>query len=266
MLLTILILAAAAALFPIGDDNTGRRSTPFVTYALIAVNIAVFVLLQGAGANDRFTYGYSVIPREITSGHDIVATVMTAQGAIPQAPGPSPIYFTLLSAMFMHGSVMHLFGNMLYLWIFGDNIEDAMGHFKFLVFYIVCGLIASFAQISIAPGSLVPNLGASGAIAGVLGGYLLMYPSRTVRVLIGWVGIINMPALIVIGLWGALQIFSSVGAIAKTAQTGGGVAYMAHVGGFAAGLLLVKLFANREKVVQHAETVNYPVNVWEDRR
>lgn len=265
MLLTFLTLAALLALFPIGDDNTDRRSTPFVTYALIAANIAVFFLLQGAGANDQFTYGYSVIPREITTGRDIIATVSTELGRIPEAPGPSPIYLTILSAMFMHGSLMHLFGNMLYLWIFGDNIEDALGHFKFLAFYLICGLIATAAQVMAGPNSLIPNLGASGAIAGVLGGYLLMYPSRTVRVLIGWVGIINMPAVIVIGLWGALQIFNSVGAVAKTEQTGG-VAYMAHVGGFFAGLVLVKLFANREKVVQHAETVNYPVHVWDDRR
>lgn len=264
MLFILLMLIAALALMPIGDDNTGRRIQPYVTYVLIAGNIAVFFLLQGAGSYDSFTYGYSVIPREIMSGRDIVATVQTEMGQIPQAPGPNPIYLTLFSAMFMHGSLMHLFGNMLYLWIFGDNIEDAMGHVKFLLFYILCGLLATGAQIFFDQNGLIPNLGASGAIAGVLGGYLLMYPSRTVRVLVGWFGIIQLPAIIVIGLWGALQIFNGLGSIAKTEQTGG-VAYMAHVGGFLAGLVLVKLFANPARQAEHAETVNYPRSVWDER-
>ena len=260
-MLFILVVMAMLALMPIGDDNAGRRTTPYVTYALIAINIFVFFLLQGGGANDRFTYGFSVIPREILSGRDIVGNVQTAEGIIPQATGPNPIQFTLFSAMFMHGSLMHLFGNLLYLWIFGDNIEDAMGHVKFILFYLLCGIIATFAQIFFSQNSLIPNLGASGAIAGVLGGYLLMYPSRLVRVLVGWFGIIQLPALVVIGLWGAIQIFSGLGSIAKTEQTGG-VAYMAHVGGFIAGLVLVKLFANKQEIAAHAETVHYPRSMW----
>jgi membrane associated rhomboid family serine protease len=131
-------------LIPLGDDNEGRLAAPVVTYVLIAINLAVFFLLQLP--NDNFTYGYSVVPAEITSGHDIVRDVPTPYGPIPQSPGPSPIFLTILTAMFMHGSYMHLFGNMLYLWIFGDNVEDAMGRFKFLVFYLICGLAATFAQ------------------------------------------------------------------------------------------------------------------------
>ncbi len=237
-------------LMPIGDDNEDRVSTPYVTYILIALNLFVFFKLQLG--SDAFTYGYSVVPAEITSGHDIVRSARTPYGAIPQAPGPSPIYLTILTAMFMHGGFAHLFGNMLYLWIFGDNVEDALGHFKFLAFYLVCGIAATFAQILTSPQSLVPSLGASGAIAGVLGGYLVMYPTRSVRVLIGF-AIISLPALIVIGLWGVLQFMNGYGSIARGTEQGkGGVAYFAHIGGFLAGLLLISLLRNRH-VKQRAQ-------------
>ena len=238
-------------LFPIGDDNSDRHITPYVTYALIAINIAVFVLLQLP--SDAFTYGYSVIPAEIMRGVDLVQPL--ANGSVPQAPGPSPIYLTILSAMFMHGGWAHLGGNMLYLWIFGDNVEDAMGHFKFLVFYLLCGALATFANIFAAQNAgglalVIPSLGASGAIAGVLGGYVLLYPRKSVRVLIGWFGIIALPAVLVIGLWMALQLFSGVGQIVsvsqQTGERAGGVAYWAHIGGAVAGLLLVNLFRNRD--------------------
>jgi membrane associated rhomboid family serine protease len=234
------------ALMPIGDDNSGRQIWPFVTYALIAINIAVFVFLQLPSANDAFTYAFSVVPREITQNVDLVGPVaLGSRNFIELQPGPHPIYLTILSAMFMHGSWMHLLGNMLYLWIFGDNVEDALGHIKFLLFYLVCGLAATLAHIFSAPNSLVPSLGASGAIAGVLGGYLMMYPTRRVRVLF-WYSIIELPALIVIGAWIAIQLFSSIGSIARTANTGG-VAYWAHVGGVVAGLLLVNLFRSRRR-------------------
>ncbi len=187
-----LLLIGLFALIPLGDDNTGRKTQPYVTYALIAANIAVFVLLQGATANNAFTESYSVVPEEITHGGHLVGA------------SDGPIYLTIFSAMFMHGSIMHLGGNMLYLWIFGDNLEDAMGHFKFLVFYLICGVLATLVYILSAPNSPIPSLGASGAIAGVLGGYLLMYPSRQVRVLVGWFGIIAMPAVVVIGFWAIL--------------------------------------------------------------
>src|SRR5215216_1600583 len=186
-------------LFPIGDDNQGRLSTPYFTYTLIAINVMVFLFLQQAGATEsgeRFTYGYAVIPYEITTGEDLTRPIAPPstevaverrngrQPVIPQAPGPQPIYLTLLTAMFMHGGWMHIIGNMLYLWIFGDNVEDNFGHVKFLIFYIICGLAASFAQIMLDPSSVIPSLGASGAIAGVLGAYLIMFPRNRVRVIL----------------------------------------------------------------------------------
>lgn len=242
-------------LLPIGDDNTGRAITPYVTYALIALNIAVFLLLQLP--NDAFTYGFSVIPLEVTHGIDLTQPVAMRGGPpMPQAPGPSPIYLTILSAMFMHGGWMHLGGNMLYLWIFGDNVEDAMGHAKFLIFYLLCGAVATAAHIVSGPNSVVPSLGASGAIAGVLGGYLLLYPTRGVRVLFGFF-LIVLPAFLVLGGWLAMQIFSGVGSIARTDETGSGVAYWAHVGGAVAGLILVSLFRNRAVVARAQGRMGY---------
>lgn len=142
--------------------------------------------------------------------------------------------------MFMHAGWLHLGGNMLYLWIFGDNVEDRFGHLKFIIFYLLAGIAATFAQLVFSAGSNVPNLGASGAIAGVLGAYILMFSKGKVNVLMGR-GVIPLPALVVIGLWIVLQLFSGIGSIADTAQTGG-VAFMAHIGGFVAGLALAFLF------------------------
>ena len=231
------------ALMPIGDDNEGRHVTPIITYILIAINIAVFIFLQLP--SDLFTYSFSVIPREIVQNRDMVGTLELARNAAIQlGPGPHPIQLTILTAMFMHGAWMHLLGNMLYLWIFGDNVEDALGHVKFLVFYVVCGIAATAAHILSGPNSTIPSLGASGAIAGVLGGYLLMFPTRRVRVLIGWMGIIELPALIVVGFWIVTQLVSGIGSIAVT-DASGGVAYWAHIGGAVAGLLLVNLFRKR---------------------
>ena len=253
-------------LFPIGDDNSDRRITPYITYALMAINIAVFILLQLP--SDAFTYGFSVIPAEILTGTDFLAPGRPAGSntIIPQAPGPSPIQLTILSAMFMHGGWAHLGGNMLYLWIFGDNVEDAMGHFKFLVFYLLCGVLATAAHIiaSRMAGGLnvfIPSLGASGAIAGVLGGYLMLYPTKRVMVLLGFFGIIAVPAVLVIGLWIATQIFSGFGSIALTQQTresSGGVAYFAHIGGAVAGLILVWLFRSPRVVERAQERMNFP--------
>lgn len=243
-------------LFPIGDDNSDRHITPYITYALLALNFFVFVFLQLPSPRDAFTYGYSVIPAEILSGQDIVRGIQTRGGIIPQTPGPEPIQLTVLTAMFMHGGWAHLLGNMLYLWIFGDNVEDAMGHFKFLVFYLLCGIVATGVQIAASQMAgginlLIPNLGASGAIAGVLGGYLMLYPTKSVRVLVGFIGLIPVPAILVIGLWIATQVMSGIGSIANTQQTNeaGGVAYWAHVGGAVAGLILVWIFRNPQ--VQH---------------
>src|SRR5207249_2945098 len=180
---------------------------------------------------------YSVIPREIYTGQDYPPTI-----------SPLPVYTTLFTSMFMHGGFMHIAGNMLYLWIFGDNVEDAMGSVRFLIFYLLCGLVADMAQIISNPLSQVPSLGASGAIAGVLGAYLVLFPHQRVKVWMGWLlGVVEMPAIIVIGLWGILQFVNGLGSLSqRTAQTGG-VAYWAHIGGFTAGLLLVFLFRKSKK-------------------
>lgn len=241
------------SLIPIGDDNTGRNVTPYVTYTLIAINVAVFFLLQVS--DSAFTYGYSVVPREITQHRDLIGPIF--DGQIYLTAGPHPIYLTILTAMFMHGGLAHLGGNMLYLWIFGDNVEDALGHAKFLIFYLICGVAATAAHILSQPMSTVPSLGASGAIAGVLGGYLLMFPTKRIRVLfgIGILTIIQLPAFIVVGFWILLQFVNGIGSIAHTEQTSG-VAYWAHIGGAVTGLLLVSLFRNRETTMRIDRRMN----------
>src|SRR6476469_2883372 len=202
-------------MFPIGDDNSGRRTFPLVTYVLIAVNVLFFLVELSGG--DAFVKQWAFVPSRFLAN-------------------PAADFPTLFTSMFMHGGWLHLGGNMLYLWIFGDNVEDRFGHGTFTVFYFVCGLAATFAQLMFNAGSHVPNLGASGAIAGVLGSYILLFPQGRVRVLQGQ-QVIQMPALIVIGFWIVLQLFSGVGSIAAAADAGG-VAYMAHVGGFVAGCVL----------------------------
>jgi membrane associated rhomboid family serine protease len=240
-------------MIPIGDDNSGRTVPPFVNYILIAANIAVFVLLQGMGANDRFTYAFSTVPQEIVSGKDVITPARTvkdpASGESFVMPGlqatPLSVYLTLLISMFMHGGIPHLGGNLLYLWIFGDNIEDALGHLRYLVFYLVCGVLASLAHVFTTAAThgnmFIPSLGASGAISGVLGGYLLLFPGRRVRMLVGR-NTQEMPAWVSIGVWFVFQVVAGMGLLGGGSQAGG-VAYAAHVGGFVAGLVLVKVFA-----------------------
>jgi membrane associated rhomboid family serine protease len=228
---------------PLRDDDTDRRTVPVVTYALIAVNILVWLIELGLG--EKFINGYSTVPFEITHNTDVVGirTIHAGGQSMPihLYPGPTPIYLTLLTSMFMHASWLHIGGNMLYLWIFGDNIEDRIGHVKFLVFYLICGLAASAADILFKTDSIIPSLGASGAIAGVLGAYLVLFPKRQVRVLMAR-QIVNMPAFLVLGLWILLQIFSQ---ISVAGAQSGGVAYMAHIGGFVAGVALILLFGGR---------------------
>lgn len=235
-------------IFPIGDDNSDRTTTPFVNYVLIAINLLVFVLLQGLGSNDNaFTYAYAAVPQEILTGTDIVGNVPAGinpatgrQIPITLQPSVLPVYFTLLTSMFMHGGIAHIFGNMLYLWIFGDNLEHALGHVRYLMFYIVCGVLASLSHVFMNADSYVPSLGASGAIAGVLGGYLLLYPKRRVRAIVLRGFMTEIPAFIAIGVWFLFQLIE--GYMNRKAE-GGGVAYAAHIGGFIAGLILIKLFA-----------------------
>jgi membrane associated rhomboid family serine protease len=220
-------------LFPIGDDNNNRRTVPFINYALILINVLIFLYQQ---ANPAFTYGFSVVPAEITGGVDIDGMVRIGRESLRLYSGPTPIYLTLITAMFMHGDWGHLLGNMLYLWIFGDNIEDRVGHGRYLLFYLGCGLLASLTHIYFGPQSVVPSLGASGAIAGVLGAYLVVYPHQSVRVF-QFGRIVEMPALIVIGFWGLLQFLNGFGSLASVGKSGG-VAYMAHIGGFVAGIVI----------------------------
>ena len=206
-------------MFPIGDDNSSRRTFPLVTYALLALNLLFFFIELSGG--EAFIEQWAFVPRRFLAN-------------------PGGDFLTLFTSMFMHAGWVHLLGNMLYLWIFGDNVEDRFGHSKFTIFYLLCGLAATFAQLLFSTDSNVPNLGASGAVAGVLGAYILMFPQGKVKVMMGR-GVVPMPALVVIGLWIVLQFFSGIGSIANTADTGG-VAYMAHIGGFIAGFVLTFLF------------------------
>jgi membrane associated rhomboid family serine protease len=178
-------------MLPLTDDNERGHGPAFVSLAFIAICVAVFVLLQGAGASQAgevFTYGYAAVPYEITTGEDLTTPQpITIDGQtfnVPQEPGPSPIWLTLITAVFMHGDWLHLLGNMLFLWIFGDNVEHRIGHVTYLVFYLVAGVVASFAQILVNTDSVIPTLGASGAIAGVLGAYLVLFPTNRVLVLL----------------------------------------------------------------------------------
>jgi membrane associated rhomboid family serine protease len=226
-------------MFPLFDENEPGQGIAWVTLTLIAINVAVFVLLQAASGDNQFTYGYSTIPAEIISGRDIVAnqqvTIGGVQYLIPEAPGPSPIYLTLLTSMFMHASWLHLGGNMLFLFIFGDNVEHYVGSVLYLAFYLVAGIVASFAQILMATDSIIPNLGASGAIAAVLGAYIVLFPrNRVVVFLLRF--LVPVPAIVAIGLWAVLQFVSGFGSLVSPAENGG-VAYLAHVGGFASGVV-----------------------------
>jgi len=238
---------------PIGDDNTDSTRRPLVNLLLVAANVLVFVFLQGLGGNLRFTYAFSAVPQEIVTGRDAVTPAQVAEdpltGSQFELPGlqPTPVsvYLTLLTSMFMHGGIAHILGNMLYLWIFGDNIENRLGHARYLLFYLVTGVLASlahvFATVGLGGDPMVPSLGASGAISGVLGAYLVLFPHRRVRVLM-FRTITEVPAIMALGLWFLFQVISGAGMLGGGAQRGG-VAYAAHVGGFLAGLILIKFFA-----------------------
>jgi membrane associated rhomboid family serine protease len=238
-------------MIPIGDDNSDRGTKPFVTWGIIAVNIIVFALLQGFGTNERFTYTYSTVPAEIVSGKDIVtrdsAVLDPSTHARYLVPGlqptPIPVYLTLIISMFMHAGIAHIVGNMLYLFIFGDNVEDSLGHFRFLLFYLFCGIAAGLAHVlaTLLTGAdpLIPCLGASGAISGVLGAYLLLFPRKRVRVLF-FRFITQVPAILAIGMWFVFQVVEGLGLLGGGE---GGVAYGAHVGGFIMGFGTVKIWA-----------------------
>ncbi|HYH16208.1 MAG TPA: rhomboid family intramembrane serine protease [Flavisolibacter sp.] len=245
--------------FPIGDDNRDRNRTPYINYLLILINILVFIFLQGLGTDMHFTFAYSTVPAEILSGRDFVTDSKILQdpytGQRVEMPGLQrtdiPIYLTLISSMFMHGGIAHLAGNMLYLWICGDNLENRMGHQRYLFFYLLCGIIAGlshvFASAFMGSSLLIPSLGASGAISGVLGGYMLLFPTRRIYL---WVllGTIAVPAFLAVGLWFIFQVINGLGALGG--EEAGGIAYAAHIGGFIAGMILVKFFVPKQIIPQ----------------
>jgi membrane associated rhomboid family serine protease len=243
-------------IFPLGDDNRDRRRPPLVNIGLIAANVIVFVVFQGLGTNDAFTMSFATVPKEIITGRDVVTPPHIEVERTPagiekvQEPGlgrtPIPVYLTLLTAVFMHGGLAHLAGNMWFLWIFGDNIEDDLGRGRYLVFYLLCGILASLAHVALTAATAtseqateVPSLGASGAISGVLGAYLVLHPLRRVTVLMFRV-IMNVPAYVAVGIWFLFQLVSGLGVLGGS--SGGGVAYGAHIGGFIAGAALVHPF------------------------
>jgi membrane associated rhomboid family serine protease len=237
-------------MFPLRDDDRGRRTKPWVTWGIIVLNVLVFALFQRFGHNDQFTLAWAAVPAEIATGHDVVTQshveVDPGSGQRYKVPGlqPTPIvYLTLLMSMFMHGGIAHIAGNMWFLQIFGDNVEDDMGHVRYAIFYLLTGVLASLAHVAttyLAHGDpMIPSLGASGAISGVLGGYLLMHPKNRVTVLM-LRSVTDVPAIVAVGMWFVFQVISGLGILGG--QESGGVAYAAHVGGFIAGLALVKLF------------------------
>jgi membrane associated rhomboid family serine protease len=245
---------------PLWDDNSDRRTFPYVNYALIAVNVFVFVVLQQFGTNDQFTYAFACVPAEIVQGRDLetvqeqphtdpVTGEQYNTPALQKMPLPLPdplsAWITLITSMFLHGGIAHIAGNMLFLWIFGDNVEDYLGHVRYVVFYLVTGVLASLAHVASTYAfhndPMIPSLGASGAISGVLGAYILLFPQRRVTVLL-FRFLTQVPAWVAVGIWFAFQLISGIGALGPGSQAGG-VAYAAHVGGFVAGLALVKPFA-----------------------
>jgi membrane associated rhomboid family serine protease len=245
-------------MFPIGDENHTIR-TPWMTYLLLAALAAVWVLVQGAGFNE-LALTSSVCNLGLVAG-EITGTARLGEG-IPMGNGLSCIvdseavnWLTPVTSMFLHGGWGHLLGNALFLWVFGNNVEDSMGRLRFLVFYLLCGLAAAAAQVAINPASIVPMVGASGAISGVLGGYLLLFPKARVRVLfvlVIFIQIVRVPAWLVLLLWIGYQIVLGLpDLMGMRPDVSAGVAFWAHIGGFAAGLLLVKFFARSDYLEEH---------------
>lgn len=227
-------------MIPLKDDNP-TRATPFVNYGLIAGCVLVFLfqLSVGAAGGQRLVYALGAIP-----------AVLVGDKHLPDALYMVPPLATILTSMFLHGGWLHLFGNMLYLWIFGDNVEDAMGHVRFFLFYFLCGTAAVFAQALPAPDSQIPMIGASGAISGVLGAYILLFPHARVVVAIPigfYAQLVRMPAMLILGLWFVLQLIESL--IAPPGQAG--VAFRAHIGGFILGMLLIPVFKRRDVPLWH---------------
>ena len=255
-------------MFPIGDDNPTLR-TPVMTYALLAAIVGTWLLVQGAGLDPTMlatsVCNYGMVPGEVTGRAPVGSGVPIGPGMACLIDREPINTFTPLTSMFLHGSWMHLLGNALFFWVFGNNIEDSMGKVRFLVFYILCGLAAAATHIYFQPGSPVPTVGASGAISGTLGAYLLLYPKVRVRYLIWFIfliRIVSVPAWLVLIYWFAVQVLTGLPELNRLdAEVSGGVAVWAHVGGFVAGMLLVKLFEDRRLVRERAALGN-PNSVW----
>ena len=244
---------------PLWDDNSDRKTFPYVNYLLIGLNVLVFVAFQQFGQNDQFTYAFSCVPEKIVTGrdmetppedlHDPISDSTVKLPGLQKVPLPLPdpwvVWITLFTSMFLHGGIGHIAGNMLFLWIFGDNVEDYLGHVAYLFFYLTCGVLASLAHVAFTYAAHqnpeIPSLGASGAISGVLGGYMLLFPQKRVTVLL-FRFLTQVPAWVAVGMWFGFQVISGIGVLGEGSQVSG-VAYAAHVGGFVAGLALVKVFA-----------------------
>ncbi len=250
-------------MFPIKDDNP-QVATPYAVYALLALNAVAWLLLQGAGSSPALGVSicqYGFIPANVTHASNALNT--------PEVCGltAGPGWLAVLSSMFMHGSWMHVIGNLWFLWIFGDNVEDAMGSLRFVIFYLLCGVVAALAQMFSNPGSTIPMVGASGAIGGVMGAYIVLYPRVKVHLLFILVFIFTtfrVPAIAMLGYWIVIQV---VGGMTSTGATGG-TAFWAHIGGFLAGAILIWLFKDEELLENHPfrgwRQARNPIDIWDD--
>ena len=226
-------------MLPLSDPELYRRRLPFFNLTFIAVNALVFIYeLTLGGDRAVFFYTYGLIPEELTRGKDF--TRLVTDTGVQDITTSLPTWATLFTAMFMHGDIVHFGSNMLYLWVFGDNVESRMGHFPYLGFYLATGLAAAWVHIGIEPSSTIPTIGASGAIAGVLGAYILLFPYSRIRTLVIYffITVVRIPAIYLLGFWFLLQFWEGMGTLGPSAQSGG-VAYWAHIGGFAAGAAAV---------------------------
>ena len=245
---------AGNSLIPIRDDNP-TRSRSVVTLTLIAANVLCFVLEPGRGVGDgcglmAFLFKWGVVPREIVTGHALTGHLPVIAGGRQACSGvllqPKSPYLSLVTSMFLHGGFLHIAGNMLFLWIFGNNIEDTLGKARFIVFYLLVGVIAGLAHVYANAGSIVPTIGASGAIAGLLGAYIVLFPRARVTTLVPlfvFISFVRIPAVAFLGIWFVFQLMTG-----QTQQAGGaGVAWMAHVGGFVAGMILIIVFGGLQR-------------------
>jgi membrane associated rhomboid family serine protease len=253
--------------FPL-KDNIPTERFPVVTVALIVANVVAYLFWQKGGlsfgdpSNQAYLqnlYEYASYPYEITHPGEQCfpeGNAITCDSGNGAQYGLPPTWLTLFTAMFMHGGLLHLGGNMLFLWIFGNNVEDSMGRLTFLAFYLLAGLAATAGQVLIGPDVAVPNVGASGAVAGVLGGYLLLFPRArviTVIFIVFFFTIVELPAVLILGFWFLQQVLFGYFDLSDPAGGGGGVAYFAHIGGFVFGLLLIRVFASGQRRRRHAE-------------